>query len=504
MRAAPSVPSLRCTAALGVALLAPAVAPAQDIIPAGYRHITASDCFGCHRYDTRLVGPAFKEIAARYQADAAAPVRLAAKIKAGGAGNWGEVPMLPHPTLTDAQLAEIVQWILSGEPPPKVAVAAAASPAAPALPAPTAPATYPNALAVAGFPAITPLPPAPVPPDNPMTPEKVELGRLLFFDGRLSGDTRSSCFVCHSPQLGWGDGGAISRGYPGTRHWRNAQTILNSAHFNKLFWDGSVVSLEEQAHAAATGAVGGNLDDAMGEMRLRFVPAYVEAFRRVFGLAQPRVKQAWMAIAAFERTLVSDPRQVPHDRYVSGDAQALPPDALRGRALFHGKAGCIQCHHGPLASDQRFHALGLPEHDLVRSDPLAQITHRFEQYSKGVSAATYQRAAADLGLYYVTKNPADQGKFRTPSLRELRSTAPYMHNGVLATLDDVVAFYDQGGGAHPNKSPLLRPLHLTAAERHELVAFLRSLSSDQPITVPVPLPPDYAPLPPPLAADDAR
>ncbi|WP_275097201.1 cytochrome c peroxidase [Sedimenticola hydrogenitrophicus] len=475
----------------------------QNQLTAGYRHITNSDCLGCHAYDAPRVGPAFKDVAKRYQDDPGAAEALAAKIKNGGAGNWGEVPMIPHPRLSDTELAGIVRWILSGEPPPQLETPAPA----PAVVLPTAPAeevTYKNLITVDGLPPITHLPPPPVPPDNPMTVEKVELGRKLFFDGRLSGNTRSSCFVCHSPQLGWGDGGGISRGYPGTRHWRNAQTILNSAYYNKIFWDGSVVSLEGQAHAAATGAVGGNVDEAMAEMRLRFVPEYVEAFRQVFGLKQPRVTYAWRAIAAFERTLVSNPKNVPYDRYIAGDEQALTASALRGMKLFHGKANCIQCHNSPLASDQKFYALGVPEHELVQSDPLAQITHRFEQYAKGASLDMYRKADVDHGLYYVTKNPVDKGKFRTPSLRELKYTGPYMHNGGFSTLEEVVAFYNQGGGQHPNKSPLIKPLQISAEEQADLVAFLEALSSDEPIVTAVPAMPDYAPLGPSVTEDDAQ
>lgn len=483
-----------------VFLAAAGAARAQEPGPAGYRHITNSDCLGCHRYESPLVGPAFKDVAARYRDDPEAATKLVAKIRSGGSGNWGAVPMLPHPALSDAELAAIVQWVLAGEPPPNIP-ATAPTPAAPLPVATAAPATYPNLLTVAGLPPITHLPPPPIPPDNPMTPEKVELGRKLFFDGRLSGDTRSSCFVCHSPQLGWGDGGAISRGYPGTRHWRNSQSVLNSAYYNKIFWDGSVFSLEEQAQAAATGAVGGNGDESMMEMRLRFVPEYVAAFRQVFGLKQPRITFAWRAIAAFERTLVSDPKNVPYDRYIAGAADALTPEAIAGLKLFHGKANCIQCHNGPLASDQKFHALGVPENELVRTDALAQITHRYEQYSKGVAREVYQHADRDHGLYYVTENPADKGKFRVPSLRELNYTAPYMHSGVFATLAEVVEFYNQGGGEHPNRSPLIQPLNLTETEKRALVAFLQSLSSDRPLTTPIPPVPDYAALPNPPTAD---
>lgn len=344
------------------------------------------------------------------------------------------------------------------------------------------------------LPPLGPLPPVPVPADNPMTPEKIELGKMLFWDSRLGGDASSPCVACHVPGLGWGDAGEISRGYPGTQHWRNSQTVLNSGYYNKLFWEGNVTSLEAQAPAAAGGNVAGNGDASMMEMRLRFIPEYVERFKAVFGTPWPRITHAWKAIAAFERTIVSDATQVPFDRYMNGDKGALDESQLRGVALFNGKAGCIQCHNGPLASDQKFHALGVPENEVFFDQPLYQITHRWEHYQKGVTEEGYRNADRDYGHYYVTKNPKDIGKFRTPSLRELNYTAPYMHNGIFYTLDEVVEFYNEGGGQGPNKSPLIKPLGLTEQEQADLVAFLESLSMDEPLLMAPPELPPYAPL----------
>lgn len=352
-------------------------------------------------------------------------------------------------------------------------------------------------VAASATPAILPLgplPPVAVPADNPMSPEKVELGKMLFWDSRLSGDASSPCVVCHEPGKGWGDGAELSRGYPGTIHWRNSQTVLNSAHYNKPFWEGSVTSLEAQAPAAAEGAVAGNGDGSLMEMRLRFIPEYVARFAKVFGTEWPRITHAWQAVAAFQRTLVSDPKKVPFDRYMAGDKGALSESQVRGMAVFHGKGGCIQCHNGPLVSDQRFHALGVPENEAFSSDPLAQITHRWQHYQKGAPEAYYRGATVDGGLYYVTKNPKDIGKFRTPSLRELKYTAPYMHNGILYTLEEVVDLYDKGGGDGPNKSPLIRKLGLGDQEKKDLVAFLEALSMDSPLLMDPPSLPPYAPL----------
>jgi cytochrome c peroxidase len=351
------------------------------------------------------------------------------------------------------------------------------------------------AAAEASFPPLGPLPPVPVPADNPMTAEKIALGKQLFWDNRLSGDGSTPCVSCHLPQLGWGDGGAISRGYPGTKHWRNSQTILNSAYYNKIFWAGSVTSLEAQAPSAAEGGVAGNGDRSLMEMRLRFIPEYVEAFKKVFGAEWPRMTQAYAAIAAYQRTVVTDASKVPFDRWMAGDKKAMSDSAQRGYKLFSGKAGCIACHNGPLASDQRFYNLGLPEHPDLAEDPLLQITHRWEQYAKGTTEDGYRHADRDKGYYYQTKNPKDIGKFRTPSLREVKYTGPYMHNGTLTTLDEVVAFYNAGGGAAPGKTDKLKPLGLTEQESKDLVAFVEALSMTEPLIHDDPkLPADYKPL----------
>lgn len=328
-------------------------------------------------------------------------------------------------------------------------------------------------------PPLATLGPVPVPVDNPMTPEKVELGKKLFWDGRLSGNGTMPCVACHLPESGWGTGGPISFGYPSTQHWRNSQTILNSAYYNKLFWEGSSTSLEGQAPDAAEGAVAGNGDAAMMEMRLRFVPEYVRDFREVFGTSWPNIDAAWMAIAAYQRTIVTDASKVPFDRYLAGDQTALSEPARRGLDLFNGKAGCIACHNGALASDQQFYNIGVPTAPEFADDELFQITQRWELYQKGMSEEDYRTGGGDYGLYHVTKRPEDKGKFRTPSLREVRWTEPYMHNGVLATLADVVAFYDVGGGE--GQTAGLKPLALSEGERADLVAFLEALSMDEPL-----------------------
>ena len=345
------------------------------------------------------------------------------------------------------------------------------------------------------FPSLGPLPPVPVPADNPMSDAKVALGKLLFFDARLSGDASTSCASCHSPESGWGDGGDLSRGYPGTQHWRNSQTILNSAYYAKLFWAGESTSLEAQARSAATGNVAGNGDTMMMEERLRQIPEYVGRFREVFGTPWPTIDDAWRAISAFERTVVSKAKDVPFDRFMKGDAKALSDSAKRGLALFRGKAGCVQCHNGALFSDEDYHNIGVPRNPAFEEDPLRQITLRYQHVIRGVPESVYRKADRDLGLFYTTKREADKGRFRTPSLRELKYTAPYMHNGAFFELEEVIDFYDEGGGEDANKSPLIRKLGLSDEEKEDLLAFLESLSSDEPLLMKPPVLPPYAAMP---------
>jgi cytochrome c peroxidase len=332
-----------------------------------------------------------------------------------------------------------------------------------------------------------------IPPDNPMSDEKVELGKMLFFDARLSGDSSTSCASCHNPKTGWGDGDELSRGYPGALHWRNSETIINAAFLQKLFWGGEAKSLEVQAKSAATGNLAGNGDPMMVEERLAQCPEYVDRFKSVFGTEYPLFTDVLKAIAAYERTLFQN--DTPYDRFLKGDETALNEKARRGLDLFQGKAGCIQCHNGPLLTDQDFHNLGVPENEAFEYDPLRQIALRYQHYSRGVPEKEYLSAHTDFGLYYTTKQEEDKGKFRTHSLRYLLYTPPYMHNGVFYTLEDVVDFYNEGGGTSNSKSPLLKPLGLTEQEKEDLVELLLSMSGEEIIHEP-PLLPEYAVLTP--------
>lgn len=342
---------------------------------------------------------------------------------------------------------------------------------------------------------LAPLGPPPIPADNPMTPEKIELGKKLFFDPILSGNYAMPCSACHLPDAGWAVQDKISFGYPGTTHWRNSQTIINSAYYGKLFWAGASKSLEGQARSAARGGVAGNGEDDMMESRLAFVPEYRKAFADVFGDDWPNIRHAYKAIAAYQRTLVQT--DTPFDNYMRGDDGALNDAQKRGLDLFAGKAGCIACHTGPLLSDEKYYNLGVPAFGGWETDPVAQITFRFELFAKGSTEKMYRSTKDDPGLYFRTKQKADKGKFRTPSLRYTKYTYPYMHNGMLETLRDVVEFYNAGGGENEfaaNKTAMIKPLGLSDTEIDDIVAFLESLSGDEILTEEPDLP-EMQPLP---------
>ncbi len=348
-------------------------------------------------------------------------------------------------------------------------------------------------------PPLAPLGPIPEPPDNRITAEKAELGKLLYFDPKLSGDASLGCADCHDPKQGWGFNDPICRGYPGAVHWRNCHTVVNTAYLSKLFWTGSSKSMEKQAKSAGTGGISGNGERDVMEQRLRQTPYYVKKFKNVFGTERPILNDAWYAIATFERAMLSQ-KDTPLDRYISGDKTALSEDAIKGLELFEGKANCIECHNGPMLSDEKFYNLGVPRPFEWEEMGMNTITFRFELYAKGVHEDYYRDFKDDLGLYFDTKRPKDMGKFRTAPLRYLKYTAPYMHAGQLYTLEEVIDFYNQGGGSNEmterkgNKTKILKPLGLNDDEKAALVAFLEEISGDE-IKMAIPKVPQYAPVP---------
>jgi cytochrome c peroxidase len=327
--------------------------------------------------------------------------------------------------------------------------------------------------------ALEPLGPLPVPAGNPQTPEKVELGRTLFFDRRLSGDGTMSCASCHIPDQGFADGQPIALSYPTTRNWRNSPTLVNVAYQRRLFFDGRAESLEEQALFPLMSAFEMNRNLDYVEEALRSVPEYREAFRKAFGSEDTTRERIGMAIAAFERTLVS--RNAPLDRYLAGDEKALSAAALAGYRIFTGKGRCTTCHQGGTLDDGAFHALNVPESPEFERDPRVAATRRF--VAKVYGYPEYRTLAEDPGRYLITKDQRDWKAFRTPTLREISRTAPYMHNGIFGTLEEVIAFFDRGGG---EGNGALKPIGLTETERTALRTFLAEALAGDEIVVPFP------------------
>ena len=293
-------------------------------------------------------------------------------------------------------------------------------------------------------PVFVPLPAsAPEPEDNRATDEKVALGKQLFFDPRLSGDNKMSCATCHIPEKGFGDGRTTAKGRDGKNLPRNSQTVLNVGFHSSFFWDGRARSLEEQALVSITSPDEMHQDLDELEKELQAVEGYARQFREVFNDPVTRGGIA-RALAAFQRTLIA--RDSPFDRFLAGDEDAISDDAKRGFELFRGSAGCARCHHGPAMSDGKFYRLGASWRDNGRGE--------------------------------FTGKPEDDYRFRTPPLRNIAQTGPYMHDGSLATLQDVVDYYNRGGFHAYGIDPLIRPLGLEWDEQEALIAFLRSLTSD--------------------------
>ncbi|MBI5505035.1 MAG: c-type cytochrome [Deltaproteobacteria bacterium] len=287
------------------------------------------------------------------------------------------------------------------------------------------------------------------PADNPITTDKVELGKLLFFDTRLSKDGTINCATCHAPEFGFAEPRKVSTGIGGAQGGRNAPTAINSGFSFFQFWDGRAPNLEEQAKGPIANPIemGHTLEDAT--KAIASVPGYKPLFKAAFGDETVTTDRIAQAIASFERTLLSG--NSAWDRFAVGhDESALSDSAKRGLRLFEGKAKCSLCHAGFSLSDGIFHNLGV-----------------------GMAAAE-----PDLGRFKVTGQPADKGAFKTPTLRDISKTAPYMHDGSQATLEEVVDFYNKGGEANPTLDVKVVKLDLSAQDKADLVAFMKSLDGD--------------------------
>lgn len=283
-----------------------------------------------------------------------------------------------------------------------------------------------------GFPAIV------HPKDNPSTPEKIALGKQLFFDPRLSSDNKVSCATCHDPAKGFSNGEQFATGIEGKKGGRNSPTIINSAYQQFQFWDGRAKSLEEQALGPIQNPIEMNLPLDAVVTKLNGVEGYKKQFQKVFGTDVTSEGIA-KAIAAYERTILSG--DAPYDRFKAGDKTALSEAAQRGMKLFFGKANCSACHSGHNFSDHAFHNVGVP--------------------------------GDDVGRHAISKSLGDKGSFKTPTLREIARSGPYMHDGSMKTLEEVVAHYNKGGDAHEQLDEEIFPLKLTNEQMADLVTFLK-------------------------------
>lgn len=303
------------------------------------------------------------------------------------------------------------------------------------------------------------LPPVPIPAENPPTAATIDLGRRLFYEVKLSSDASLACASCHNPTLGFSDGRKHSTGVAGKLGQRNAPTVLNAAYSPAQFWDGRAHSLEDQAGGPIANPIEMNQAHDVCVSMLDGDPSYRSEFQRAFGPGPITIGKLEGAVASFERTLISGNSRF--DRYrFGGDKHALNAAEIRGLEIFQDKnrGDCASCHligdKYALFTDGKFHNIGVgvnEEGDLT-----------------------------DLGRYDQTKVEADKGAFKTPTLRNVANTAPYMHDGSLKTLKDVVDFYAGGGNSNPYLDPKIKSIHLSGQERADLVAFLESLTGDLP------------------------
>lgn len=280
------------------------------------------------------------------------------------------------------------------------------------------------------------------PADNPMTPEKIALGAQLYFDPRLSRDSTVSCATCHDPAKGWSNGEAVATGVGGKKGGRNSPTVINTAYQSFQFWDGRMDTLEQQALGPIQNPIEMNMTLPEVVTKLNAIPGYKAQFQKVFK-TDVTSDGIGKAIAAFERTVLSG--DAPYDRFTAGDAKALTPAAERGRALFFGAARCSSCHSGPNFTDNAFHNIGI---GMNAKDP-------------------------DPGRFDASKLEGDKGSFKTPTLRDVSRTGPYMHDGSLKTLEEVVVHYNKGGIPNEYLDEEIFPLNLTKEQISDVVTFMK-------------------------------
>lgn len=331
------------------------------------------------------------------------------------------------------------------------------------------------------------LPPVPVPADNPQTPEKVALGKQLYEEKRFSADGTVSCATCHAPDKGFGDNLPVAEGIGKQKGTRNAPTVINAAYYSSQFWDGRRATLEEQAKDPFLNPIEHGLkthDPILATVRSD--PGYRQQFRTVFGVApdQITIDHVVKAIAAFERTVVAG--DSPFDRYLyGGDKSAMSEAAIRGLALYRVKARCQDCH--PIGqteatfTDNKFHNLGVGFARIAgKFMPLAAAFRKAKQAGTNIDERVLtNQEASELGRFVITLSPRDIGAFKTPTLRNVAVTGPYMHDGSVKTLEEVIELYNKGGEANPLLDSGIRSLGLTPQEKADLVELLKAMTSPQ-------------------------
>ena len=313
---------------------------------------------------------------------------------------------------------------------------------------------------IADFQDIGVLPKMIFPENNPYSEAKKELGKMLFFDPRLSKSKQISCASCHDPELAWGDGRTISYGHNRQTGKRNSPSLLNIGYHSVFFWDGRAASLENQALGPITDPVEMAATETISIKNIKKIKGYKPYFREAFGDEKITIERILKAIATYERTITS--KKSKFDSFIEGKSDIFTDEEVIGLHLFRTKARCINCHNTPLFSNQKFHNVGL---------------------------SYYGRTFEDLGKYNITHKKEDVGKFKTPSLREIGRTAPYMHNGLMPNLEGIIEMYNAGmprvkpkenqknDSLFPVTDPLLKKLNLTKKEQNALKAFLLTLSS---------------------------
>jgi cytochrome c peroxidase len=315
------------------------------------------------------------------------------------------------------------------------------------------------------FQELAELPPSPIDLKNDSVKKVVELGKILFFDPRLSGSNQISCSSCHAPDLHWADGRQVSVGHDHQKNIRNAPSLENVWSLKRLFWDGRSASLEEQVESPVAAHNEMHQDVKSLYKKLGKVKGYKTYFMAAFGSPKVTNKRIFESLATFQRSIVS--RRTPFDRFLANNKKALNDQELVGLHLFRTKARCINCHNGPFLTDNEFHNDGL---------------------------TYYKRKYEDLGLFNVTKKAEDVGKFKTPGLRNVMKTAPWFHNGLFPTMEGVLNMYNVGMPKQrvrpeqvndpllPQNDKLLKGLKLSLVERDALIAFLGALSSSTVLT----------------------